>query len=49
LDLQAGANAGLRGVVGVLSGASSREKLQRERHTHILASVADLPALLRSL
>jgi phosphonatase-like hydrolase len=49
LDLQAGTNAGLRGVVGVLSGASSREKLQRERHTHILPSVADLPALLRSL
>ncbi len=48
LDLQAGTNAGLRGVVGVLSGASTAEKLRREPHTHILPSVADLPALLTS-
>jgi phosphonatase-like hydrolase len=48
LDLQAGTNAGLRGVVGVLSGAGTSERLSREPHTHILPSVADLPALLRS-
>ena len=48
LDLQAGTNAGLRAVVGVLSGASSAESLRREPHTHILASVANLPALLAS-
>jgi len=48
LDLQAGTNAGLRAVVGVLSGASSAELLQREPHTHILPSVANLPALLPS-
>ncbi len=47
LDLQAGTNAGLRAVVGVLSGSSRAELLQREPHTHILPSVADLPALLR--
>jgi phosphonatase-like hydrolase len=46
LDLQAGTNAGLRGVVGVLTGASTAEKLRREPHTHILPSVASLPALL---
>jgi phosphonatase-like hydrolase len=46
LDLQAGSNAGLRGVVGVLSGASTAEVLRREPHTHILPSVAQLPALL---
>jgi phosphonatase-like hydrolase len=48
LDLQAGTNAGLRVVVGVLSGASTAEKLRREPHTHILPSVASLPALLAS-
>ena len=46
LDLQAANNAGLRGMVGVLSGAGSEEQLRREPHTHLLASVAGLPALL---
>jgi phosphonatase-like hydrolase len=46
LDLQAGTNAGLSAVVGVLSGVSRVEVLQREPHTHILPSVANLPALL---
>lgn len=46
LDLQAGTNAGLRAVVGVLSGASTAETLRREPHTHILPSVAALPSLL---
>jgi phosphonatase-like hydrolase len=48
LDLQAGTNAGLRAVIGVLSGAATAETLRREPHTHILPSVASLPALLRS-
>ena len=48
LDLQAGANAGLRGVVGVLSGASTAERLRAEPQTHILPSVAELPALIHS-
>ena len=48
LDLQAGTNAGLRAVVGVLSGASTAEVLGREPHSDVLASVADLPALLAS-
>jgi phosphonatase-like hydrolase len=46
LDLQAGNNAGLKGVVGVLSGASTAEVLRKEPHTHILPSVAQLPGLL---
>jgi phosphonatase-like hydrolase len=46
LDLQAANNAGLGGTVGVLSGAGSEEQLRREPHTHLLASVASLPALL---
>jgi phosphoglycolate phosphatase-like HAD superfamily hydrolase len=43
LDLQAGTNAGARGVVGVLTGFHRRERLEREAHTHILASLAELP------
>lgn len=46
LDLQAGTNAGLRAVVGVLSGVGTAEKLRSEPHTQILPSVASLPALL---
>jgi phosphonatase-like hydrolase len=45
LDLQAGQNAGVRYNVGVLSGAHAREQLEREPHTHLLSSVAMLPAL----
>jgi phosphonatase-like hydrolase len=46
LDLQSGSNAGLAGVVGVLTGAHNRENLQREPHTHIINSVAELPELI---
>jgi phosphonatase-like hydrolase len=48
LDLEAANNAGVRGVIGVTSGAATEERLRRERYTHILKSVADLSALLRS-
>jgi phosphoglycolate phosphatase-like HAD superfamily hydrolase len=33
-------------VVGVLTGAHDRESLQREPHTHIITSIADLPGLI---
>jgi phosphonatase-like hydrolase len=46
LDLQAASNAGLQGMVGVLSGAGTEEQLRREPHTQIVASVVDLPGLL---
>ena len=46
LDLQSGRNAGVRGVIGVLTGAHDQESLQREPHTHILGSVAEIPALI---
>lgn len=46
LDLQAGTNAGVGGVVGVLTGLHTEERLRREAHTHIIPSVADLPALI---
>jgi len=45
LDLQAGQNAGVRYNIGVLSGAHTKEQLEREPHTHLLSSVAELPAL----
>ena len=48
LDLQAGTNAGLRGVVGVLSGSQTVAQLGRVAHTHLIDSVADLPALVES-
>ncbi|MEO8049427.1 MAG: HAD-IA family hydrolase [Acidobacteriota bacterium] len=46
LDLQAASNAGVRGIVGVLSGAGTAEQLRREPHTEIIKSVVNLPALL---
>ena len=49
LDLQAGDNAGVGLNLGVLSGAHRREQLERAPHDHLLASVAELPALLRAL
>ncbi len=45
LDLQAGHNAGVRHNIGVLSGAHTKEQLEREPHTHLLSSVAMLPTL----
>jgi phosphonatase-like hydrolase len=46
LDLQAGTNAGVRGVVGVLTGLHKQDRLQREPHTDLVPSVAHLPALI---
>lgn len=49
LDLQAGYNAGVRLNMGTLSGAHGRSKMEREPHSHLLQSVADLPSLLQSM
>ena len=46
LDLQSGSNAGVAGVVGVLTGAHDRESLQAAPHTHVINSVAELPQLI---
>ena len=46
LDLRAGRNAGAGWVVGVLTGAHSREQLEKESHDALIASVADLPSLV---
>lgn len=45
-DVTAGTRAGARYVVGVLTGAHTVAELGAARHTHLLASVADLPDLL---
>ncbi|HKW36373.1 MAG TPA: phosphonatase-like hydrolase [Burkholderiales bacterium] len=45
LDLRAGHNAGVRWNVGVLTGAHERSRMAAEPHTHLLGSVAELPAL----
>jgi hypothetical protein len=41
-------HAGVRGVVGVLSGSQDSEHLGSIEHTHIIPSVAELPALIDS-
>ena len=46
LDLQSGSNAGVAGVIGVLTGAHDRETLEREPHTHVISSIAELPQLI---
>lgn len=45
-DLLAGTRAGAGAVVGVLTGAHTVAELGAAPHTHLLSSVADLPALL---
>ncbi|MFP5021695.1 phosphonatase-like hydrolase [Pseudonocardia phyllosphaerae] len=47
LDVEAGRNAGAALVVGVLSGAQTRDELGAASPTHVLGGVADLPALLQ--
>lgn len=45
IDLEAGHRAGVRWNVGVLSGAHDRRRLEAAPHTHLLPSIAELPAL----
>jgi phosphoglycolate phosphatase len=44
-DLVAGTSAGASVVAGVLTGAHTRAQLESAPHTHILESIAELPAL----
>lgn len=48
LDLQAGSNARAGWVIGVLSGAHDLETLGATAHTHLLPSIAAVPALFVS-
>jgi phosphonatase-like hydrolase len=45
-DLEEGSNAGCGLVIGVTTGSYSREQLQACPHSHIVESVAEVPALL---
>jgi phosphonatase-like hydrolase len=45
-DLLAGWRAGAGVVAGVLTGAHGRAELEAAPHTHVLDSIADLPAVL---
>lgn len=45
-DLGEGNAAGCKYVIGVTSGAYTREELEQHRHTHILGSLRELPDLL---
>jgi phosphoglycolate phosphatase len=45
-DLLAATRAGAAVVAGVLTGAHTRAELERAPHTHIIPSVADLPAII---
>jgi phosphoglycolate phosphatase len=45
-DLEAGTAAGASIVAGVLTGAHDRAQLATAPHTHILESIADLPAAI---
>jgi phosphonatase-like hydrolase len=47
-DLEEGNNAGCGLVIGVTTGSFSRQQLQACPHSHILESVAEVPALLLS-
>jgi phosphonatase-like hydrolase len=45
-DLQEGAAAGCGMIIGVTEGTHTADQLKPHPHTHLIASVADLPALL---
>jgi phosphonatase-like hydrolase len=45
-DLEEGTNAGCGLVIGVTTGSFTREQLRACPHTHLLNSVAEVPALL---
>jgi len=47
-DLEAGYRAGASVVAGVLTGAHDRARLEAAPHTHVLGSVAELPAVVLS-
>jgi phosphonatase-like hydrolase len=48
LDMQAGQHAGVGWNIAVLTGAHSKDQLELVPHTHLIDSIADLPALVES-
>jgi phosphonatase-like hydrolase len=45
-DLQEGNAAGCSLVIGVTTGAFSREQLLKEKHTHLVSSLLDIPEII---
>jgi len=45
-DLQEGTSAGCGLVIGVTTGAFSKEELQKEKHTHLIQDIPDLLDIL---
>ena len=48
LDLQSGNRAGVLGVVGVLTGIQTEDKLRAESPSHLIPSVAEIPTLIEN-
>jgi len=48
LDIQAGARAGVLGVIGVLSGMHEEARLSQERPSYLIPSVAEIPSLIEA-
>jgi phosphonatase-like hydrolase len=48
VDLEEGYNAGCEIVIGATSGSFSRAQLERYPHSHLVASVAEVPGILLS-
>jgi phosphonatase-like hydrolase len=46
VDLEEGARAGCGLLIGVTSGTSTRAQMEASPHTHIIASVADVPGII---
>lgn len=46
VDLEEGMNAGCSLIIGVMTGSYTREQLLSYPHTHIVSSVAEVPALI---
>lgn len=49
LDVRSGRNAGAALVVGVLSGAGTKESLEKEGPARVVKSVAEVPGVLKTL
>lgn len=47
-DLQEGTTAGCGLVIGITTGAFSREELLQERHTHLIDNLHELPDILKA-
>jgi phosphonatase-like hydrolase len=45
-DMQQGIAAGCRWVIGVTSGAYTREELTKEKHTHLVESISEILPIL---